>query len=243
MTSLMIVPSADLTLLRRPDPAPERGRTVRSFCRRRRVPLLAVSAVLPLYALWWAVLATGGGDLAAQDAWADFAGRHGSSAYNLFWYGGMHTANYSLISPYVMAAVGVRALTVASGLAATWVAAVLVARAPPRRRSSRPRCSPRSACGATWPRGAPRSPWGSPSGSPRVCTSPVRASPGRNVSSSPAPTPPSPPWRPRSRGCSSRSSGRVVCWRGGRVPRSPCCCRPRWWSGRPVSSSPSTGSS
>ncbi|MFZ4191810.1 hypothetical protein [Streptomyces pseudogriseolus] len=129
----MIVPSADLTLLRRPDPAPERGRTVRSFCRRRRVPLLAVSAVLPLYALWWAVLATGGGDLAAQDAWADFAGRHGSSAYNLFWYGGMHTANYSLISPYLMAAVGVRALTVASGLAATWIAAVLVARALPRR--------------------------------------------------------------------------------------------------------------
>ncbi|MGA5312505.1 hypothetical protein ACPCTK_00095 [Streptomyces pseudogriseolus] len=129
----MIVPSADLTLLRRPGPAPERGRTVRSFCRRRRVPLLAVSAVLPLYALWWAVLATGGGDLAAQDAWADFAGRHGSSAYNLFWYGGMHTANYSLISPYLMAAVGVRALTVASGLAATWIAAVLVARALPRR--------------------------------------------------------------------------------------------------------------
>lgn len=89
--------------------------------------------MLPLYALWWAVLATGGGDLAAQDAWAGFAGRHGSSAYNLFWYGGMHTANYSLISPYLMAAVGVRALTVASGLAATWIAAVLVERVLPRR--------------------------------------------------------------------------------------------------------------
>ncbi|MET9304310.1 hypothetical protein ABZX68_03050 [Streptomyces cellulosae] len=129
----MIVPSADLTLLRRPDPATERSHPFRSFCRRRRTPLLATLAVLPLYALWWAVLATGGGDLAAQDAWAGFAGRHGSSAYNLFWYGGMHTANYSLISPYLMAAVGVRALTVASGLAATWIAAVLVERVEPRR--------------------------------------------------------------------------------------------------------------
>lgn len=130
---LMIVPSADLTLLRRPDPATGRSQPFRSFCRRRRTPLLATLAVLPLYALWWAVLATGGGDLAAQDAWAGFAGRHGSSAYNLFWYGGMHTANYSLISPYLMAAVGVRALTVASGLAATWIAAVLVERVLPRR--------------------------------------------------------------------------------------------------------------
>ncbi|MDN3289101.1 hypothetical protein QWL27_25570 [Streptomyces thermocarboxydus] len=129
----MIVPSADLTLLRRPDPATERSHPFRSFCRRRRTPLLATLAVLPLYALWWAVLATGGGDLAAQDAWAGFAGGHGSSAYNLFWYGGMHTANYSLMSPYLMAAVGVRALTVASGLAATWIAAVLVERVEPRR--------------------------------------------------------------------------------------------------------------
>ncbi|MBU5943048.1 hypothetical protein KQY13_03875 [Streptomyces sp. PAM3C] len=129
----MIVPSADLTLLRRPAPATRRTRSFRSFCRRRRTPLLATLAVLPLYALWWAALATGGGDLAAQDAWAGFAGRHGSSAYNLFWYGGMHTANYSLISPYLMAAVGVRALTVASGLAATWTAAVLVERVLPRR--------------------------------------------------------------------------------------------------------------
>ncbi|GHE67676.1 hypothetical protein GCM10018771_56980 [Streptomyces cellulosae] len=127
------MPSADLTLLRRPDPATERSHPFRSFCRRRRTPLLATLAVLPLYALWWAVLATGGGDLAAQDAWAGFAGRHGSSAYNLFWYGGMHTANYSLMSPYLMAAVGVRALTVASGLAATWIAAVLVERVEPRR--------------------------------------------------------------------------------------------------------------
>ncbi|PNV34808.1 hypothetical protein C1708_22910 [Streptomyces sp. DH-12] len=129
----MIVPSADLALIQRPDTVPPRRSPLRAFCRRHRVPLLATLPVLPLYALWWAVLATGGGDLAAQDAWAGFAARHGTSAYNLFWYGGMHTANYSLISPYLMAAVGVRALTVASGAAATWIAAVLIGRVLPRR--------------------------------------------------------------------------------------------------------------
>ena len=125
---------ADLTVSRpdqrserRPDDAP------RALWHRLRVPLLATLPTLPLYGLWWAFLATGGGDLAAQQAWADFAARHGGSAYGLFWYGGMHTANYSLISPYLMAALGVRTVTVASGLAATWLAAVLIRRAGVRR--------------------------------------------------------------------------------------------------------------
>ncbi|WP_435879464.1 hypothetical protein [Streptomyces flaveolus] len=125
---------ADLTVSRpdqrsdrRPDAAP------RALWHRLRVPLLATLPTLPLYGLWWAFLATGGGDLAAQQAWADFAARHGGSAYGLFWYGGMHTANYSLISPYLMAALGVRTVTVASGLAATWLAAVLIRRAGVRR--------------------------------------------------------------------------------------------------------------
>ncbi|MEU9349620.1 hypothetical protein AB0D65_01025 [Streptomyces griseoloalbus] len=127
------MPPADLTLIQHADTAPERRQSLRGLYRRHRVPLLATLPVLPLYALWWALLATGGGDLAAQDAWAGFAARHGSSAYNLFWYGGMHTANYSLISPYLMAAFGVRALTVASGITASWLAAVLIQRAPLRR--------------------------------------------------------------------------------------------------------------
>ncbi len=94
----------------RADPRPARppGRTQKrpphAFWLRHRLPLLVTLPVLPLYAVWWAFLATGGGDLAAQVAWAEFVARHGGSAYNLFWYGGMHTANYSLISPYLMAA-------------------------------------------------------------------------------------------------------------------------------------------
>ncbi|MFJ4711969.1 hypothetical protein [Streptomyces sp. NPDC088785] len=95
---------------------------------RHRVPLLATAPTLPLYAVWALFLATGGGDLAAQQAWARFAADHGASAYNLFWYGGMHTANYSLISPYLMAGLGVRPVTVASGLAAAWLGALLLVR-------------------------------------------------------------------------------------------------------------------
>ncbi|MBZ6201946.1 hypothetical protein KVH17_19820 [Streptomyces olivaceus] len=106
---------------------------LRAFGRRYRVPLLATLPTIPLYVVWWAFLATGGGDLAAQQAWADFASRHGGSAYGLFWYGGMHTANYSVISPYLMALVGVRTVTVVSGLAASWLAAVLFVRAGVRR--------------------------------------------------------------------------------------------------------------
>lgn len=40
----------------------------------------ATAAVLHL--LWLTLLANGGGDLAAQDAWAAFAGAHPSSAYD-----------------------------------------------------------------------------------------------------------------------------------------------------------------
>ncbi len=197
--------------------------------------------MLPLYALWWAVLATGGGDLAAQDAWAGFAGQHGSSAYNLFWYGGMHTANYSLISPYLMAAVGVRALTVASGLAATWIAAVLVERVEPRR----PLAPALLAALGLWGNvasGRTTFALGVAFGLAACLYLTGHAGRG-NVFSSPAPTPRSPPWRPRSRGCSSPSSGRASSWCGGRDPPSPCCCRPRWWWARPACSSRSRASS
>ncbi|MEU3843386.1 hypothetical protein AB0E88_25510 [Streptomyces sp. NPDC028635] len=120
---------ADTTHPGRAAPAPpSAGRAPRPFGGPHRVPLLATLPVLPLYAVWWVFLATGGGDLAAQDAWAQFAARYGGSAYDLSWYGGMHPAGYSLISPYLMAALGVRTVTVLSGLAASWLAGVLIAR-------------------------------------------------------------------------------------------------------------------
>ncbi|MEI5102862.1 hypothetical protein RB200_35430 [Streptomyces sp. PmtG] len=67
---------------------------------------LALAATLHL--VWLFLIANSGGDLAAQDAWAEFARQHPGSAYNLAWYGGMHPVSYSVISPYLMAAVGVR---------------------------------------------------------------------------------------------------------------------------------------
>ncbi|MEH0419450.1 hypothetical protein [Streptomyces sp. B21-083] len=95
---------------------------------RHRVALTVTASAVPLYFVWWAVFATGGGDLAAQVAWAEFAKMYPDSAYNLFWYGGLHAANYSLMSPYLMAAIGVVAATMLSGVAATLLGAELVAR-------------------------------------------------------------------------------------------------------------------
>ncbi|MEU1076964.1 MULTISPECIES: hypothetical protein [unclassified Streptomyces] len=93
------------------------------------MPVVVTLAVLPLYVVWALVLATGGGDLAAQLAWAGFASRHPGSAYNLSWYGGAHTANYSLLTPWLMAAFGVRTVSVAAGLCGTWLMALLFVRA------------------------------------------------------------------------------------------------------------------
>lgn len=114
---------------------PRRGPRLRAraFLRRRRVPLLATVTMLPLYVVWAFFRANGGGDLAAQETWARFAVQHGDSAYGLFWFGGVHTANYSLISPYLMGFFGVRTIAVASGLAAGWLASVLLVRSGIRR--------------------------------------------------------------------------------------------------------------
>ncbi|HWL44692.1 MAG TPA: hypothetical protein VNQ73_17250 [Ilumatobacter sp.] len=86
----------------------------------------AVTAVLHVpWALW---LATGWGDLAAQEFWADAADRYPGSAYNFATYGGLHVAGYSLISPYVMAWAGVRLATAIAAVVAAALVAVLVVR-------------------------------------------------------------------------------------------------------------------
>ncbi|MGR4878172.1 hypothetical protein ACIPUC_01885 [Streptomyces sp. LARHCF249] len=111
--------------------APRRPRAAAArepWHRRHRVPLIATGSVLPLYALWATALATGGGDLAAQEAWAGFVARHPGSVYNLSWHGGLHTGSYSLISPYVMAVFGVVPVTLASGLVSTWLVGRICAR-------------------------------------------------------------------------------------------------------------------
>ncbi|WP_327234791.1 hypothetical protein OG349_13190 [Streptomyces sp. NBC_01317] len=93
------------------------------------MPLLVTGVAVPFYVFWAVFLATGGGDLAAQLAWAGFMARHPGSAYNLSWYGGTHTANYSVLAPPLMALLGVRTTSVLAGLAGTWAMAALFVRA------------------------------------------------------------------------------------------------------------------
>ncbi|MHC3474296.1 MFS transporter [Streptomyces sp. 7R007] len=81
-----------------------------------RHPVLSVTAVAgALHVVWFFTFANSGGDLAAQDAWAEFVGRHPDSAYNLAWYGGMHPVSYSMVSPYLMSVLGVRTTMMLAG--------------------------------------------------------------------------------------------------------------------------------
>jgi hypothetical protein len=91
------------------------------------VPAAVVVAGV-LQVVWATSMATGGGDLAAQDAWALFARVHPGSAYDLWWYGGMHPVSYSVLSPYVMAWVGVRTTMVVVSTATAGVLAWLLER-------------------------------------------------------------------------------------------------------------------
>jgi hypothetical protein len=77
--------------------------------------LVACLVAFLLLTLWARLGAGLGGDLAAQYAWAGFARVYPTSAYDLAWYGGMHPVSYSVLSPYVMALVGVRTTMVLSG--------------------------------------------------------------------------------------------------------------------------------
>ncbi|MCT9011212.1 MFS transporter [Streptomyces rhizosphaerihabitans] len=82
----------------------------------QRYPVLLITALAGvLHIVWFFTFANSGGDLAAQDAWAEFVGRHPDSAYNLAWYGGMHPVSYSVVSPYLMSVLGVRTTMMIAG--------------------------------------------------------------------------------------------------------------------------------
>ncbi|MCF3124650.1 DUF2029 domain-containing protein [Streptomyces arenae] len=85
----------------------------RRFLRHPVTITTLVAAVL--HVIWFFTFANSGGDLAAQDAWAEFVGRHPDSAYNLAWYGGMHPVSYSVVSPYLMSVLGVRTTMMIAG--------------------------------------------------------------------------------------------------------------------------------
>ncbi|WP_446216204.1 hypothetical protein [Micromonospora sp. IBHARD004] len=97
-----------------------------------RVVAVSAASALALGLLYLALPATGS-DLSAQVARADFFAAHGTAPVDLRWYGGVHPWGYSLVSPPLMALLGVR-LTGALALlaAATAFAALLVRAAAPR---------------------------------------------------------------------------------------------------------------
>ncbi|MFJ5531684.1 MFS transporter [Streptomyces sp. NPDC093261] len=115
-------PSADDPAARPESTAPRprtpltRLRSSRGADLARRHPVLSVTALAGLlHLVWFFTFANSGGDLAAQDAWAEFVGRHPDSAYNLAWYGGMHPVSYSVVSPYLMSVLGVRTTMMIAG--------------------------------------------------------------------------------------------------------------------------------
>lgn len=91
--------------------------------------IAATAAAAVLHLLWAFFLAKDSGDMAAQYAWTDFIRAHPSASYNLSWYGGLHPASYSILSPYIMAALGVRTTAVIAGTLSATVAAALLMRA------------------------------------------------------------------------------------------------------------------
>jgi hypothetical protein len=95
-----------------------------------RVVLVVTGCALVLHLLWFRFLAGTGGDLAAQDAWTGFALAHPTSAYDFAWYGGMHPASYSLISPYVMSVLGVRTTMLVVGTVSAALVTILLGRLP-----------------------------------------------------------------------------------------------------------------
>ena len=85
--------------------------------------------------VWITVFPRVGTDLSAAMARANWAGRYPGSAYLFSWYGGIHPASYSLLAPYLLAAIGTRlAMAAAAVLSAVLLAWLLVRHEVPRPR-------------------------------------------------------------------------------------------------------------
>ncbi|KAB1915285.1 hypothetical protein [Micromonospora sp. AMSO31t] len=97
-----------------------------------RVVAVSAASALVLAVLYLTLPATGS-DLSAQVARAGFFAAHGPALVDLRWYGGVHPWGYSLVSPPLMALLGVRptgALTLLASASA--LAALLVRTRVPR---------------------------------------------------------------------------------------------------------------
>jgi len=101
---------------------------------RYRTVLITLVASTATLLVWRFALATTGGDIAAQDAWSEFVRLHPGSAYNFSWYGGMHPVSYSVVSPAIMARVGVRTTLVLASIGLATLTSLLVVQLPAVRR-------------------------------------------------------------------------------------------------------------
>ncbi|MER5367143.1 MFS transporter [Streptomyces sp. NPDC002722] len=110
--------------------APRTGSSRRARAERllRHPVTIATAAAAVTHLLWVLFFANSGGDLAAQDAWAEFVGRHPGTAYNLAWYGGMHPVSYSVVSPYLMSLLGVRTTMMIAGTVSAALTALILVR-------------------------------------------------------------------------------------------------------------------
>ncbi|MFD8741528.1 MFS transporter [Streptomyces sp. NPDC059616] len=110
--------------------APRTGPSRRARAERllRHPVTIATAAAAVTHLLWVLFFANSGGDLAAQDAWAEFVGRHPGTAYNLAWYGGMHPVSYSVVSPYLMSLLGVRTTMMIAGTVSAALTALILVR-------------------------------------------------------------------------------------------------------------------
>ncbi|MFG3529700.1 MFS transporter [Streptomyces sp. NPDC047917] len=110
--------------------APRTGPSRRARAERllRHPVTIATAAAAVTHLLWVFFFANSGGDLAAQDAWAEFVGRHPGTAYNLAWYGGMHPVSYSVVSPYLMSLLGVRTTMMVAGTVSAALTALILVR-------------------------------------------------------------------------------------------------------------------
>ncbi len=110
--------------------APEGVGRFDGFKRRcvRHPVLLTTAVAAAVHILWFFFFANSGGDIAAQDAWAEFAGQHPGTAYNLAWYGGMHPVSYSVVSPYLMSLLGVRTTMMIVGTVSSALTALILVR-------------------------------------------------------------------------------------------------------------------
>ncbi|MFF2331216.1 MULTISPECIES: MFS transporter [unclassified Streptomyces] len=119
------------TATRVPDPPEQHSapsRRARAERLLRHPVTIATAAAAVTHVLWFFFFANSGGDLAAQDAWAEFVGRHPGTAYNLAWYGGMHPVSYSIVSPYLMSVLGVRTTMMIAGTVSAALTALILVR-------------------------------------------------------------------------------------------------------------------